>query len=249
MKKKKIHYIPLRFVLAILFSVIEVLCVIGGVVLLCAHIPLCFFLAVLVHFFCVLQILSSEDNADYKLPWILCVVLLPIVGFMLYFMFYSRKLRPRFVRRLFELTDKSYRHDDEGAFCALREESATAAAQAALVARTTGARLFRDTRVAYFASGEEMLARLLCDLRGAQRFIFLSYFIIEEGVFWDAILAVLQEKAKAGVEVRVLYDDIGCMKTLPGNYDKILARYGIDASPFARLCGQANSEFNNRNHR
>lgn len=87
------------------------------------------------------------------------------------------------------------------------------------------------------------------DLESAEKFIYMEYFIVEEGVFWDSILNILKKKASDGVEVKVLYDDIGCMTTLPGNYHKILKSYGIEATPFSRLKGNADSEFNNRSHR
>ena len=83
----------------------------------------------------------------------------------------------------------------------------------------------------------------------AKKFIFLEYFIIEEGKFWDSILEVLKRKAKESVEVKVLYDDIGCMGTLPGNYFRLLKKYNIDCIPFSKLKGQADGEFNNRSHR
>ena len=247
--ERVVTYIPLRYILAILLSILEVAAVISIVVLLCIHIPYFYVAAALTQLLCLLQILSSDDNADYKLPWLLFVLILPIVGFMLYFMFYSRKLRPRFLRRLSELKDKSYRKQDEAALASLADENAAAHSQAMLLCKTAETHLFRDTKVAYYPLGRDMLEPLLRDLKKAERFIFMEYFIIEEGVFWNAILDVLKEKARAGVEVRVLYDDIGCMRTLPGNYDKILSRFGIDAAPFSRLRGQADSEFNNRNHR
>ena len=109
--------------------------------------------------------------------------------------------------------------------------------------------LFTDTRQTYFPLGEQMHAAMLEDLRRAERFIYMEYFIIEAGIFWDSILEILKEKAAQGVEVRVLYDDIGCMTTLPGNYAKVLRSYGIQATPFSRMRGNADSEFNNRSHR
>lgn len=94
-----------------------------------------------------------------------------------------------------------------------------------------------------------MFEQLLLDLEQAEKFIYMEYFIIEEGKFWNSILEILKRKAAAGVEVKVLYDDIGCITTLPGNYSKILRSYGIEAAPFSRLKGNADSEFNNRSHR
>jgi cardiolipin synthase len=109
--------------------------------------------------------------------------------------------------------------------------------------------LFDGTDVTYFPLGEDMMASLLADLEKAEKFIYMEYFIIAEGRFWNTILETLQKKAAAGVEVKVVYDDIGCMSTLPGNYKKILLRHGIEATPFSRLRGNADSEFNNRSHR
>ena len=77
----------------------------------------------------------------------------------------------------------------------------------------------------------------------------MEYFIIEPGTFWDTILEILKEKAASGLDVKVIYDDIGCMALLPGNYAKLLKKDGIDCVPFARLRGQANNEFNNRSQR
>ena len=109
--------------------------------------------------------------------------------------------------------------------------------------------LFTNTKQEYFPLGEDMHRRLLEDLKTAEKFIYMEYFIIEEGKFWNSILDILREKAASGVEVKVLYDDIGCMMTLPSDYHKTLRFYGIEAAPFSRLKGNADSEFNNRSHR
>ncbi len=94
-----------------------------------------------------------------------------------------------------------------------------------------------------------MWQSMLIDLKNANEFIYMEYFIIEEGVFWNSILKILKEKVQSGLDVRVVFDDIGCMSTLPGNYAKRLSKFGIKATPFSRLKGQANNEFNNRSHR
>lgn len=90
---------------------------------------------------------------------------------------------------------------------------------------------------------------LLNDLVAAKRYIFLEYFIIADGLFWQAILTILKDKVKKGVEVRVIYDDIGCMTTLSGSYYKELSKLDIKCQPFFKLNGQANNKFNNRSHR
>ncbi|MBR7182077.1 MAG: cardiolipin synthase, partial [Clostridia bacterium] len=125
----------------------------------------------------------------------------------------------------------------------------TASNQAKMICRIADTHLFSGTATRYYPLGEELMPDLLADLASAEKFIYLEFFIIEEGLFWNSILDILKEKAAAGVEVKVVFDDIGCMQTLPGNYAKQLKKMGIDATPFSRLRGQADSEFNNRSHR
>lgn len=180
---------------------------------------------------------------------LLFVLIIPIAGFMLYFMFYSRKLKKKFIKRLDNLKSQTYVQDDSELFSSLQEESPSAAAQARMLCKVAEAHLFTNTKQEYFPLGEDMFQGMLTDLEKAKKFIYMEYFIIEEGKFWNSILNILKRKAAAGVEVKVLYDDIDCMMTLPGNYHNILKEYGIEATPFSRLRGNADSEFNNRSHR
>ena len=245
--EREVNYIPLRFILAIVFAVLETAAIVGIVIALSYYVPY-FYLAVMAtEVGCVIRIIASEDNPDYKIPWLIVVLLVPVAGFMLYFLFYSRTLKRKYVKRLEELRCQTYETEDEPLFGQLA--SPQICSQARMLCKIADTRLFSRTSQRYFPLGERMWESMLEDLRKAETFIFLEYFIIEEGRFWDSILEILKEKAAAGVEVRVLYDDIGCMMTLPGNYAQILRSYGIEALPFSILKGNADSEFNNRSHR
>ena len=90
---------------------------------------------------------------------------------------------------------------------------------------------------------------MLSELRKAQEYIFLEYFIIEEGYMWNSILAILIEKAAANVDVRVIYDDVGCINKLPVDYDKYLNSLGIKCQIFNRLRPRLIIQMNNRDHR
>ncbi|MBQ7840643.1 MAG: cardiolipin synthase [Lachnospiraceae bacterium] len=247
--EREVNYIPVRYILAICITVLEVLAVIGILVALCYYVPYFYLAAYATEIFCVIRIIASDDNPDYKVPWLLFVLIVPVAGFMLYFMFYSRKLQRKYVRRLNTLKSHGYRQDDSSLFEQLRTENPAAAAQARMLTNIAECHLFTNTKQQYFPLGEKMFAQLLTDLEAAEKFIYMEYFIIEEGKFWNSILEILKKKAAAGVEVRVLYDDIGCMTTLPGDYSRTLRKYGIEAAPFSRLKGNADSEFNNRSHR
>ncbi len=249
MVEKEVNYIPLRYIIAILISLLEILAIIGIVVFLCWKLPLFYLCAWLTEVVCVIQIIASDDNPDYKVPWLLFVLILPLAGFMLYFMFYSRKLKKKFVKRLNEVKENSYNKDDSKLFELLKNDDYSAYAQAKMLCNIGETHLFTNTKQTYFSLGEEMKPMLIEDISKAEKFIYIEYFIIEEGKFWNPILDILKSKAAGGVDVKVIYDDIGCMGTLPGNYYKILRSYGIDAVPFSLLRGNADSEFNNRSHR
>ena len=247
--EREYNYIPVRYILAVLITLFEILAIIGMVVLCCYYIPYFYIAAWITQIACVVKIIASDDNPEYKVPWLLFVLILPIVGFMLYFIFYSRKLQKKFIRRLDELKKYRYEKDNEEIFRGLERKSEPAAAQAKMLCFISEASVFTNVKQTYYPLGEDMWKEMLADLNAAEKFIFMEYFIIEEGVFWDSILEILKQKVANGVVVRVLYDDIGCMSTLPGDYHKKLSDFGIEAAPFSRLRGQANSEFNNRSHR
>lgn len=249
MVEREVNYIPVRYIIAVAITVFEVAAIISMVIALCYYVPYFYMAAWLTEIGCIVRIISSDDNPDYKVPWLLFVMIVPIAGFMLYFLFYSRKLQRKFRKRMAELKDSSYKKDDSSELEALKQENALIAAQAKMLCNIGETHLFTNTEQTYFPLGEDMFKRLLEDLRSAEKFIYMEYFIIEEGLFWNSILEILKEKAAAGVEVRVLYDDVGCMMTLPGDYCKTLRSYGIEAAPFSRLRGNADSEFNNRSHR
>lgn len=248
-EEREINYIPVRYIFAFLITLLEVLAIIGVMIVMCLYIPY-FYIAVGVTTFAVeLKIIASDDNPDYKVPWMLFVLVLPIAGLMLYFIFGSRKLQKKYIRKLNNLKNMEYNKDDTESLKNLEKENPIALTQAKTLINIADTHLFTNTKTTYYPSGEEYHMAMLEDLRKAKRFIYIEYFIIEEGKFWNSILDILKEKAKEGLDIKVTFDDIGCMATLPGNYSKILREYGIEATPFSRMKGQADAEFNNRSHR
>lgn len=248
-KEQEVNYIPVRYIIAFLITLLEVLAIIGNMIVLCLNVPY-FYIAVGITTFAVeLKIIASDDNPDYKIPWILFVLIIPVVGLMLYFIFGSRKLKKKYVKRLEGLKSLTYKQEDKELLEKLEKENPIASTQAKTLINIADTNLFTNTKQTYFPSGEEYHKALLEDLRNARKFIYLEYFIIEEGKFWNSILTILKEKAKQGLDIKVAFDDIGCMSTLPGSYAKQLKKLGIEATPFSRMKGQADNEFNNRNHR
>ena len=248
-EEREINYIPIRYIFAFLITIFEVVAIIGVMIALCMYVPY-FYTAVMITTIAVeLKIIASDDNPDYKIPWMLLVLIVPVVGLMLYFIFGSRKLKKKYIKRLNDLKKLSYNKDNGELLKRLENENSIASNQVKMLMNIADTNLFTNTKQTYYCSGEEYHKALLEDLNKATKFIYLEYFIIEEGKFWNSILDILKQKAQKGVEIKVAFDDIGCMSTLPGDYAKQLKKHGIEATPFSRIKGQADNEFNNRNHR
>ncbi len=206
---------------------------------------------ILFSFFAFLHLINRDANPEYKIPWSFMILALPPVGAFLYFVFYQRRMTKKEAKWLKNSVAKMRRKSlvDEGC-TALSEEDALAAGKArAILADDAFAEVYRKSSSEFFATGEEYFKAFLADLRSAADFIFLEFFIIGEGELWDEVHGILKEKAASGVEVRLLYDDFGCMKTLPSYYEWTLRKEGIYTYRFARVSPRVSSMHNNRDHR
>ena len=210
-----------------------------------------FVLALLANFAAVLYIINRDDNPDYKVAWIVTVLVLPFLGILIYLMFYTRRMTRREAMLLVGSFSQLNQHrKNDGTYERLKDVSPLAAGKAkALMNDDSISEVFSGTSSKFFATGEEYFEDMIADLKAAERFIFLEYFIISEGVLWDEIHDILKEKVRSGVEVRVLYDDIGCMKTLPHDYEYVLRVEGIKAHRFGKVSPRVSSVHNNRDHR
>ena len=192
-----------------------------------------------------LAIVGSRMEPGYKIAWLLLVLPFPVFGGIFYIMSGGGTIPKRTQKRMQGMLEKSAQ--------ALREDfkaddllplGGDAAGQASYLERRAACPAYTNTETEYFPLGDDAFPRMLEELEKAQKYIFLEYFIIEPGVFWDSILAILERKAAQGVEVRVIYDDMGCMFTLPRDYDEILSQKG-----FNRFLPVMSLRLNNRDHR
>ena len=247
-KKRTRKYVPARFIWAGLTILIEFCLMIAAVGVITFYVPYFYAAVVLTQLVVAVAIINSHENPDYKVPWLFFDLLLPVVGFMAYFVFYKRNLSKSDFKALKEI-NKPLAVDDRQALENCKKEDKLDYSQVKCIKGIANTHLYQNTDIKFLASGEEMFASMLEDLKTAKEFIFVDYFIIEKGVFWDSVLKILQKKVQENVEVRVIYDDIGCMKRVSSLYYKKLQKMGINAIPFNILRGQANGDFNNRNHR
>lgn len=208
---------------------------------------ICSLLSVLV----VFCILNGKSNYAYKLAWIIPIMIFPIFGGLFFLMFGVNKSSKRNKFKMHEIADimKYLLIQDPEIRKHLEEENKNAANQTVYIERYSACPVYTNTATEYLKSGEEKFKRLVEELKKAEHFIFLEYFIIDEGIMWDTILEILKEKAMQCVDVRVIYDDVGCLFTLPFGYEKKLESMGIKCSVFNPFVPVLSLRLNNRDHR
>ena len=198
----------------------------------------------------VIAIVNRSMTPESKVTWLI-VTFVPVFGPLLYLMFGERRLSKKELKQLQELNSIAF-HENNGRQLHLQLQETDKSAYGiinALLHMDSNAEVYDQTDSQFFASGEEMWQQMLEDLKRAEKFIFLEYYIVEEGLMWDSMLEILEEKAAQGVEVKMLYDDIGCMVTLPGDYTVHLRSKGIDAHKFNKVIPRMTVAYNNRDHR
>lgn len=246
---KEINVIPSRYIISICLIALEVIQIIAILLLLWYFIPYFYLAIYLTTAITAIIIITKKENPDYKVPWLVAVLTIPVVGVMLYFMFSKRKLPKHIIKKLNVINDKiDYDlHNDN--LENLKQDNKYLYSQALNLCNISNTNLYKNTKFKYYKLGDDVFDDMLSCLKDAKEFIFLEYFIIEPGILWDSILDILIEKARNNVLVKILYDDIGCMMTLPGDYYKKLQKFNIKCLPFSKLRGTADGEFNNRSHR
>lgn len=198
----------------------------------------------------ILAIVNRNMPPESKVTWLLIAVV-PIFGFLLYLMFGERHLSKKEVQQLENMDSVKFREDNSYDLrVELKQENKSAfGIVKSLLSMDHNADVYDGTASQYFATGEEMFTAMLADLRSAKKFIFLEFYIIDEGLMWNRVLDILVDKVQQGVEVKLLYDDIGCMATLPGDYTQKLRNLGIDAHKFNKVIPRMTVAYNNRDHR
>lgn len=197
-----------------------------------------------------LHIINKDDNPAYKIAWLIPILAAPLVGGLMYFL-YGDKKPAKFMRKKldaeYEIT-KPFKAQDPEAYAHLKEVSERFCGTSRYVC-ACGYPIFENTEVTYYSVGEDMFQAMMAEMEKAEHYIFLEYFIIEEGVMWDQMLDLMTKKAANGVDVRLIYDDMGSAAKLPGKYDRQMEEKGIKCMRFNPFLPVFDLVMNNRDHR
>ena len=199
----------------------------------------------------VLVIVNKWINPVNKLSWTFLILLSPVFGLLVYFLF-GRSGLTKWTRKSMDAVNEEVEKllkQDEEAKEVLKNEDIYAYRQSDYIDEWAGFPLYKNTETKYYKCGEEMFPDMLEALRRAEHFIFMEYFIIEEGYMFESIVEILEEKAKEGVDVRLIYDDVGCISKIPPQYYKRLRQRGISCVTFNPFRPLISVVMNNRDHR
>lgn len=199
----------------------------------------------------IIYLFNCEFDSDVKLTWLMVIMVFPLFGSL--FLLYTRfDIGHRAIKlRIQKLIDENMESlsQDKVVLENLKRENPESANLVHYVGRTGCYPVYENTEVTFFPLGEKKLEELLKQLEEAQHFIFLEYFIVEEGMMWGKVLEVLARKAKEGVEIRMLYDGSCEFTTLPHDYPKRLKKLGIQCKMFDPLTPFVSTMYNYRDHR
>ncbi len=195
----------------------------------------------------VLGILKNSTRLSSDLPWIILILIFPIFGTILLITLGKNYAKNKLSKNIFEYEkkyDKLLIQDEK----IKKEIEAKNLDNIKYLINRTNYFVSTNNDITYYNFGEVFYPELLKELKKAEKFIFMEYFIINEGTMWNGIVDILKEKALNGVDVRILYDDMGSI-TMRNNFAKQLAQFNIKCMPFNKLSPFRGIFMNNRDHR
>lgn len=199
----------------------------------------------------VFYITGQKSNPYHKLAWIIPILIFPVFGGLMYFLLKISRTNKKFKEKIFDSQQRTHHllSAKEEVLEKLAQEDKNIANQSYYISNASSFPVHTHTFTKYYPSGESFFKELVEELKTAKHFIFIECFIIREGLMWDTILRILGNKAKQGVDVRVMYDDVGCMSSLPYRYREKLMQKGIKCHVFNPLAPFIEIRMNNRDHR
>ena len=247
-KKEKTGNGILRLIFAVIALLIQVLWILLRVQYLNAYSETIAGITSLLTVLVVLKLNSKHSNSAMKMPWILLIMALPVMGLCMYLLF-ELLGDPGMGKRLWRVREYLHRDEDAKVEETLSRLDPAAANQFRYLWKAAGYPPCTDTRVRYYPEAVDAFADLKKELEKAERFIFMEYFIVQNGTAFRELEEILVRKAREGVEIRLLYDDFGSIANVGREFSRRLAGEGIQCIAFNPASPFLNLFLNHRDHR
>lgn len=196
-----------------------------------------------------LHIISRRDKEAYKLTWVFFILIFPVFGGLTYLVFRCQTRSKKYLKKMDEVRAQIRTAQLPSVYTEAAECFPDRARQIEYLEKYAGFPIYANGSSEYLSPGEKFLERLLCDMESAEKYIFIESFIIEDGEMWEAILSVLKRKSSEGVDIRIIYDDMGCFLRLPRKFVSDMRSYGIKCDIFNRFVPLLTAVQNFRDHR
>ncbi len=201
----------------------------------------------------VIYLVSSKGDPAFRIGWIIVILILPPMGSLLYLLWGDKRPTKRLSAKINAQDERifPYLKTDSQVVQTLQREDSREAATIHYIQNISAYPAYQNVKTTYYPSGESVYEAMLEDLKKAREYIFLETFILHEGEMWGTILEILVEKAKAGVDVRIMYDDMGSVSLLPIHYYKDVEALDphIRCVSFNHVVPFLAMVMNNRDHR
>ena len=250
-RKNLLRIIFSRLGLVVLMIIAEIVLLVGAYLRLYNYFEWLALVQLLFTMAMVLYLFNCTMDASAKLTWLFLIMLAPVpASVFLWFtqMNFGQRQVKRRTAEVIQETKDMLKQDENVLYNSELVESGTDDL-CRYINRSGCFPIYENTQVTFFPSGEAKFEALLDELKNAEKFIFLEYFIITEGYMWGSILKILADKAAEGVDVRIMYDGMCEISTLTADYPKRLEKLGIKCKPFSPIHPFLSSHYNYRDHR
>ncbi|MDO5096044.1 MAG: cardiolipin synthase [Peptostreptococcaceae bacterium] len=199
----------------------------------------------------IVYIINSPSNPNFKLAWIVPILVIPIFG-TLFYIYAQMEFGTKMIVSSLKTIRAKTNHllvQDEDALKEVAERDPDIARVAKYLMNTGKFPIYKNSTAKYFPIGEEAFEEMVKQLKEAKHFIFMEYFIIESGIMLDTVVGILEQKVREGVEVRFMYDGMVSLAQMPNSYTDELEKMGINAKQFSPIKPILSTSYNNRDHR
>lgn len=248
---KMIKFLTSRMFVTIALIAVQAVWVILFWLYLSQYSPLVSIFFTILSLFSVLYVVLKDENPTFKIGWIIIIMLVPLLGGLLYIFFGNKRPVKKISKKILEQHNqyRKYQLPNQDVVEKVFAQDERIAGSLSYLQDNCGFPAWENTQTTYYSIGEEMYTDMLYELEKAEHFIFLEYFILAKGEMWDGVLKILKKKVAKGLDVRLIYDDVGCLGLLPRNFSKEMEQQGIKCMTFNPFVPFLSLAMNNRDHR
>ncbi len=249
--KKILKFFTSRLFIISMLILIQILLIVLPMVYLSSYNILLELFFALLSVLIAIAIVNRNYNPSFKIAWLVPVLCLPVGGALFYILFGRNHLNKKNTEKLKKAVESSEGiiTPDNELLEMIGEKNAHLKREASYIINNSRSNVYAFTETEFLNPGSLFFERLVADLNNAEKFIFLEYFIIGDGEMWRKTLDILKRKAAEGVEVRLLYDDIGTINLLPVDFPQQMEKLGIRTAVFNPYKPSLDQFLNYRDHR